>query len=89
MDEELTTQERERIELQEFLKQMVDLINEKFEKQSSSVQEVKNEINMVIERELGGLKTNIDSIRSSLDSLSEKIENRKIMIEKEILEKLK
>jgi len=90
--EEFSTDEKERLEIKEFLNEMVELINQRFEKQEMSLSELKNDIRRSWETEIESIKTSMESIRNAIESLDEKItklKENKITIEKEILEKLK
>ena len=88
MDEELTVAEKRELELSEFLREFINIINEKFTKQKDLIDSMSRDISSIKNDDIFELKRSIDDMKEKINSLDEKIP-REEKISRDILDDLR
>lgn len=76
--EEMTREERASVSVEEFLKELIDVLNKKFEEQKKAIAEMNAKLDEarrdahVLHREISDLQGNVNSINGTVAALDEK-----------------
>jgi type I site-specific restriction-modification system R (restriction) subunit len=87
MYEELTAIEKKEMEISEFLRELVEIISEKFAKQKDVIESINREISSIKNEDIFELKRSIEDLKERINLLDIKL-SREEKISKDILDSL-